>query len=138
MDIEIQLLKEYKDYINSKIDYPVKILPKTPQSLTTFPTILMRETDNSDYLGGKSLNGLEYVDRLTYSIEIYSKDTIVGAKLINSKQIVNELKQLTFEFFRQAGFERISCNIGEYTDFTVDRVIIIEQGKLNNWNKKII
>lgn len=138
MDIENILLKEYKDFIKKYIEYDIKILPKIPRSLSTFPTIIFKETGNSEYTNSTSLNKYEYVDNLLYTVEIYSKDIVINNECINSKQIINQLKQLTFDFFRNRGFVRLSCDIGEYNDFTVDRIIITEQGKLNNWNRKII
>lgn len=138
MEIENELFKEYKDFINNHIDYECKILPKIPQSLSSFPTIIFKETNNSDYSIGKTTESLEYMNQLMYTVEIYTKDTLIGNKIINSRAIMFTLKQLTFEFFRNAGFRRMSCNRGEYPDFTVDRLIIVEQGKINNWNKKII
>lgn len=138
MDVENQLLKEYKDFIKSKVDYDCKILPKTPESLSSFPTIIFKESGNTDYSQGKTIVNMEYIDRLLYTVEIYTKDIAIGNRIIKSRQLMIELKQLTFDFFRNVGFERMSCDRGEYTDFTVDRLIIVEQGKINNWNKKII
>ena len=138
MEIENELLKEYKDFITTHVNYKCKILPKTPQSLSSFPTIIFKESNNSDYSLAKSVENYEYMNQLLYTVEIYTKDTVVSDEIIKSRTIMLELKELTFEFFRNVGFRRMSCNRGEYPDFTVDRLIIVEQGKINNWNKKII
>lgn len=138
MEIETELLKEYKEFITNNTKYVSKILPKTPQSISSFPTIIFKESGNSDYTIGKTSESLEYMNLLLYTVEIYTKDTLVDNEIIKSRQLMLELKQLTFEFFRRIGFNRMSCNRGEYADITVDRLIIVEQGKINNWNKKII
>ena len=138
MDIENDLFKEYKEYITSKVDYKIKVLPKVPQTLSTFPTIIFIESSNAESIQNSSMNGLEYVDLLLYTIEIYTKDIVYKGETIPSREMLQTLKQHTFEFFRQIGFNRMSCNRGEYPDYAVDRLIIIEQGKINNWNKYII
>ena len=138
MDIEVQLLNEYKTFIKNKVNYECKIFSKTPVSLSKFPTIILKETGNADISYSRSNDTLEYMNQLVYTIEIYTKDTVVEDEIIKSKQIMSELKEFTFEFFRGIGFNRMSCTVGEYTNYTVDRLIIVEQGKLNNWNKNII
>lgn len=138
MEIENELLLEYIDFIKNNVSYSVKILPKTPQSLASFPTIIFKESNNTSSDTNEALNGLEYVDNLTYTVDIYTKDIQVNNAIVNSRQVMQQLKQLTFNFFRDCGFSRTSCDRGEYADFTVDRLVIIVQGKLNNWNKKII
>lgn len=137
MDIENQIYKEYKEYMTSKVDYDIKILPKTPKELAVFPTILIKESSNSDYMQSKTLNNLEYADHVMYTIDIYTKDIVINNKKVASRQIQQELKQLSFEFFRQCGFERLSCTPTEYLDITVDRLIIVEEAIVNNWNKKL-
>ena len=135
MDIESQLLKEYKDFILSKTSYSnTLILPSTPQSFSTFPTIIFKEADNVDSLDGNTLNSQEYIDNLTYQVEIYSKN--IGKT--SSRTIYKELEFLTHDFFRQVGFNRTGSAKGEYLDIAVDRYILLFNGKLNNWNKKII
>lgn len=138
MDIENQIYKEFKDFIQSKVDYETKILPRAPKNLIKFPTIIVKESSNVDYSQSKTLNGLEYADQLMYTIEIYTKDIVINNNLTPSRKMQQELKQLTFEFFRQCGFERMSCTPTEYLDITVDRLIIVEEAIINNWNNKLI
>lgn len=139
MDIETQLLKEYKQFINNKSTYAsvVKILPTTPKSFSTFPTIIFKEADNIDFYQGKSTNYLEYVDTLIYQVEIYSKSIAFNGEEVPSRTIVKELEFLTHDFFRQCGFERDSSQKGEYIDMSVDRHIMTFTGRINSWNKQI-
>lgn len=140
MEIENELLKLYYDFIkaNSIFADVLQVVPKTPQSFLKFPTIVFIESSNVDYLGGKSLNRQEYMDRITYTIEIYSKDTIIGNTKYMSSVVIKELTRLTNKFFNNIGFNRISSNRGEYIDLTIDRHISIFEGKVNNWNGQII
>lgn len=140
MDIENKLLKIYYDFMkaNSAFTDKLLIVPKTPQSFSNFPTIVFIESSNIDYINGKSLNRQEYMDRLTYTVEFYSKDTILGNTKYMSAVVIKELTQLTNKFFNRIGFNRISSNRGEYMDLTIDRHISIYEGKINNWNGQII
>ena len=147
MDIETQLLREYKDFIYAKSIFSseVKILPSTPQSFSVYPTIIFSEVNNVDYTLGKTLERSETVDNLSYQVDIYTKDikierTIEGQKVVDTyaaRTVVNELKDLTFKFFNNAGFERINALRGEYIDVTVQRYTMLFNAKLNSWNMKI-
>lgn len=140
MDIEHELINMYYDFMmaNSVFADNLLIVPKTPQSFSKFPTIVFVESSNVDYLRGKSLNRQEYMDRITYTVEIYSQNTIIGNTKYMSSVIIKELTQLTNKFFNRVGFSRVSSNRGEYIDLTVDRHISIYEGKINNWNGQII
>ena len=147
MDIETQLLREYKDFITSKSIFgdKVKILPSTPQSFSVYPTIIFSEVNNTDYIYGKSLDRLETVDNLAYQVDIYTKDVKITTKIDNQdvtktyagRTVINELKDLTFQFINGIGFIRENATRGEYIDVTVYRYTILFTGKLTNWNMKV-
>ena len=136
LDIYSKLFKQYKEYINENSTFAPKILKKTPQSLTYFPTILMKETINTTNTG--TLNRQEFVDNLAYTIEIYTKDCTVGNTRYASDVVMRDLQYLTFEFFNNMKFNRDMCTNAEYIDRSVDRKIIIFSSKINSWNKNII
>lgn len=136
LDIYSELFKQYKEYINSKSTFAPKILKKTPQSLTYFPTILMKETINNT--SSQTLNRQEFIDNLAYTIEIYTKDCVVGNTRYASDVVMRDLQYLTFQFFNDMKFNRDMCTNAEYIDRSVDRKIIIFSSKINSWNKNII
>lgn len=140
MNIEKDLRKLYYDFImdNSRFSSLLLIVPKSPQSFTKFPTIVFKENNNVDIIGGKSLNRQEYVDRMSYIVEIYSKDVILDGVKIVSSYVVEELKNLTHKFFNDIGFIRTSSAPSEYVDLSIDRHICTFEGKINNWNGKLI
>ena len=140
MEIEENLLKMYYNFIKDKSLFGEKtlIVPKTPQSFSSFPTIVFKESNNSDYFKGKTTNRQEFINRLTYIVDIYTKDTIVNGTKYNSLEVLKELKLLTYEFFNKLGFNRLSSSRAEFMDITVDRNVSIFEGKVNNWNGKII
>lgn len=136
LDIYNKLFKEYKTYISEKSQFAPKILKKTPQSLSYFPTILMKETINST--SSQTTNCQEFIDNLAYTIEIYSKDCTVGNTRYASDVVMRDLQYLTFEFFKNMKFNRDLCSNAEYIDKNIDRKIMIFSCKLNSWNGRII
>jgi hypothetical protein len=148
MDIESEIVREYKQYmINNSIFGEIleenkTILPDTPQSFSKFPTIVIREANNTMYGMGKTLDRTEYVDNLLYQVDIYTKDVKIKIdgeiKTYAARTVINELKDLTFKFFNQIGFNRITANRGEYIDVNVNRYISVFEARLNNWNMKIL
>ncbi len=138
MNIENKLFLMYKDYIINAVNYKIKILPNYPKSPLEFPTIILNEKGSIDYTNNNTVDKIEFVDSLTYRIEIYTKNMVIDGKPVASKVIMDELKGLTIEFFRKCGFQRTLCEPAEYLDVTVDRTIILEKCLTNNWNGHIM
>lgn len=148
MDIESEIVKEYKEYMYNNsifgtiLEEKKTILPDTPQSFSKFPTIVIREANNTMYSMGKTFDRTEYVDNLLYQVDIYTKDVTMKVneelKTYVARTVINELKDLTFNFFNQIGFDRITASRGEYVDLNINRYIMVFEAKLNNWNMKIL
>lgn len=140
MNIEVGLLKEYNSFIkaNSVFKDKLLVLPDTPQSFSNFPTIIFKEANNYDSTDLMTLNRMEYGDDLTYQVEIYTKDVVIGNTTYHSRVIINELKDLTAKFFRNVGFTRTSSQRGEYIDINVKRHIMIFNATRQSWDNRII
>lgn len=138
--MEENLLKLFYNFIkeNSAFGEITLIVPKTPQSFSSFPTIVFKESNNIDYMAGKTLDRSESVAQLNYTVEIYTKDINFKSEKYPSLVVQRELKELVYKFFNDIGFRRLSSVKGEYIDITVDRNISIFEGKINNWNYQII
>lgn len=137
MDIETSIFANFKSYIKAKSKYNPNVFNKTPQNLSVFPTVILRETNNRNNSNYTTLDRQETVEDITDTIEIYTQDMIIGGTKIPSKVIQTELKFLIFDFFQAYGFDRTQCTQADYMNFNVDRMIIIETCKLASWNRKI-
>jgi hypothetical protein len=137
MNIENLLFKDYKKYIETNSKFEPTIVPSSNKDLTKFPTILFKEQGNIESERYTTLNRIEYVDEITLVIEIYSQPKTIGNKKYASKTIIDELKFLTFDFFRYMGCTRISCEPAEYYNKEVDRLVIMYNFNINSWNNKI-
>lgn len=138
MDIESPIFLKFKQYLKDKSKYSPNVFNKTPQSLSVFPTIVLKETNNIEDSNYITLDRKEFVNQITDTIDIYTKDMIIDGVRISSKTIMNELKYLVFDFFQAWGFTRTQATDSEYLSYEVDRFIIIETCKLNSWNRKIM
>lgn len=137
MDIESPIFTKFKQFILDKSKYSPNIFNKTPQSLSKFPTIIAKETDNVEASNYTSLGREEFANEITHTIEIYTKDMIIDGKKIPSKVIMSELKYLVFNFYQAWGFTREQATEADYINYEIDRFIIIESCTLNSWNRKI-
>ena len=137
---EKNLINIYNDYMKENCFFKDKLLivPQTPKSFTDFPTIVLKETSNTDYNAAKTLDRIETMENCNYTVEFYTKDIIYNNSKYHSLDVINELKYWTFKFFNDIGFNRITANKGEYIDITIDRYISVFQGKFNNWNGQLI
>lgn len=138
--VESDIAVEFNKYIKATSVFRDKllVLPDTPQSFSTFPTIIIRETNNIDNLSLKSTEFSEYGDSISYQVDIYTKDVIIDSTKYSSKIVINELRDLVHRFFRQNGFERTEDANGEYIDLSVKRRTLLFTGTVQSWNKSII
>lgn len=137
MNIETTIFKKLKQFLIDKSNFSPNIFNSTPKNLAVFPTITVKETNNTQNVNATTLDRAETINELTYTIEIYTKDMVVDGTMYAKKEITNELKYLIIDFFNTYGFIRTQCTEAEYLNYEVDRFIIIETCSLNNWNRKI-
>lgn len=135
MNTEEVLFKAYKQFILDNSIFTPRVFNDTPQELKSFPTILFLENNNKDDI--TSTNRIEYVDKLQYKIEIYTKNKTIDGKTYARKTITDELKYLTFEFLRNHNLRRTDVRKAEYLDLNVDRNIVLAECSVNNWNGQI-
>ena len=137
MNVETTIFKKYKQYMIDKSSFKPNVFNKAPQSLSKFPTIVFKESNNTEDINYTTLDRSESVNAITDVINIYTKDMTLNGKRYASKEIMNELKYLTFDFFNAWGFTRTQAKDADYLNYEVDRYVIIETASVNNWNKKI-
>lgn len=141
MNIENDILRLFNTYIKSKSTFGkiIKVVPTTPQSFfkESIPVIVIRENDNNDDLNTLTLDRLEYGNNLIYQVDIYTKNVIFEGKEYSARDIINELRFLIHDFFREIGFTRESDIPSEYIDITVKRRTLLFSASVNSWNKSI-
>ena len=136
LEIYNELFSLYKTYIMENCIYNPNIRKKTPQSFSRFPTIIFKESVNIN--DSITTNKQEFIDQISYTIDIYTKDMTIDGKKYASEDIMRDLQYLTFEFMKNMKMDRVSCEDAEYLDYTIDRKFMIFNCLLKNWDKKII
>lgn len=138
MDIYNELYESFKIYLKTKSIYNPTISKKVPQNISTFPLVVFKETNNISTTIGKTTNYQEFIDLITLTTEIYTKNKVINGVNVASDVIMNEIKSLAFNFMKNCGFNRLSSTPVPFIDLSIDRLVTIHSCKVNNWNKKII
>lgn len=135
MIVETELLKKYKEYLlsNSTFKDILKVVPTTPRNYVNFPVIVFRERENTDSIGNLTLDRTEYVDSLLYQVDIYTKDIVLDKKY-NARDVINELRTLTSNFFRELGFIRVSDTSNDTLVAELKRRTMTFEGNISSWN----
>ena len=131
------LFDYYYNFIKQNSLTSIKVAKKSPPTITTFPTIILKEVQNIN-TDNISLNRQEFVDTISYQIDIYTKDIVENGVEYPSLQLQKELKNLTFDFFLKNGFKRTAFDNWENNNIVYDRLTVIFQCNLQSWDKKII
>lgn len=137
--IEDELFKEYKAYMLAKSTFAssLGIFNATPKQIANFPTIIMRQSNESDYIQGKTTDRLEFVSRLNYRVSIYVKPTIINGTKYQPRQIINELRKYTSDFFRNIGLDKDSDRPVDNIDLSISRQEMMFSGRLASWNNSL-
>lgn len=139
--IENELFKEYKAYILANSMFASKlqnsIFNATPKQLANFPTIIMRQMNESDYMQGKTTDRLEYVSRLNYRVSIYVKPIVLNGTKYQPRQVIDELRKLTSDFFRNVGLDKDNDRPVDNIDLEISRQEMLFSGRLASWNNSL-
>lgn len=138
-DTETKIIKECSEYIKEKSIFgeTIKVLPETPQSFASFPTIIIKEMYDNQNVNSTSTTFYETASNLTYQVDMYTQAITIGNKKYQARNVISELKILIFDFFMKHGFVRASGTRGEYPDKSIIRYVCLFNGTKNNWNGKI-
>jgi len=137
--IEEQLFSEYKEFMlaNSTFKDILKIYPNTPQDLIKFPTIIMQEINNRDYMDGKSFDRSESVSTISYRVSLFTKPITLEGVKYQPKQVINELRGLTSKFFNNIGLNKDNDSPIDNIDVSISRQEMLFSGKIANWNNSL-
>lgn len=137
LDIYDELFDHYYNYIKNTSPNSVKISKKSPPTITTFPTIILKEVQNlnTDIM---TTNKQEFVDLVSYQVDIYTKDVVENGVEYPSLLLQKELRNLTYDFFLNKGFTRTNYDNWENNNIVYDRLTLIFQARVQSWNKQII
>lgn len=137
MNTENIIYKDLKEYLLENSKFNPAVVNSAAKTLSSFPTVLFHEINNTTDLYHTTFDRTQRVNNISSVVEIYTQNKVVGNTNYASKYILDELKFLVFDFFDVLGAERTSCQIAEYYNKEVDRLVITYSYSVNNWNRKI-
>lgn len=118
-----------KKYIKENSIYSPKIVKNTPQQMTVFPLVIIKQV--KDALIDENLDKTDQKFKMVYEIEIYTIDTEEVAK----EEITQELIKLVNDVFDEHyGFNRKTNSNIPNIDLNVDRQHMRYDGKLDENN----
>ena len=138
MIIEDEIILEYKTFMreNSMFGEMFNVFPTTPKNEPKFPCAVLKDISDTNY--NVTLNKIEYIDTISFQLDLYSKDIIMENKKYPARQVINELRELTYKFFLKAGFNRDRDTRGETRSVELLRRTMIYSANISSWNKNII
>lgn len=129
----IFLLNDIKDHLKSlDYNYDVTVRPSNSKLTPTYPLITIDEIDNSVK---QSINGVEKYSRVTYQIDIYSKDMYPSSALTVLKSLASTVSDEIQTYY---GLLRQNMTImPDVNDETVTRMTMRFTGTLDPINEVI-
>lgn len=91
------IFDRYKKYIEENSIYKPRVVKYNTSTSPYFPLITCPLSDET--IAFKSTKKIEKIENIFFTIDIYAKDIVKGSKKIASQMVVDELKQLTYQFF---------------------------------------
>ena len=121
------IFKDLKEYVLSNSQYAPKILKTTPQEISTFPLIVIEETN--DVLNDETLKYTQQKFNKTITVNIYTTDKVISNKTIAKEIVSNELKILVNDILdNKYHLNRKSCRPTPNMDRNVHRLEITYTG----------
>lgn len=137
-DIEFMIYDKLKNYLDNNSRYSPKVFNKAPKQLVQFPTVVFKESSNSEDTRHKTLDYSQWVNQITFTIEVYTQDMVANNGKVASKIIMSELKYLLIDFFEKIGFTRVSCDYVDYYVNDIDRLVMVVRTSQASWSGKIL
>ena len=133
-----EFFEEYKEFIKNNSEYEPRVVKINTNSSSYFPLITMT-LSNTVSTDNCTIDKIEYYEQQYYTINIFTKDKIIGSNETVASQIINdELTSLTIQFFEKLNMKRTQCTYIPNFDTSVLRRNINYQGMIGNVRGNII
>ena len=91
------IFKKYKEYLEEKSSYSVKVFKSRNKSSTYFPIVTFEISDNTD--AQRTQKNVDRYENYYFTINFYARDTIIDRENVAGQVIIDELIDLTEIFF---------------------------------------
>lgn len=133
-----EIFNAFKKYIEENSKYNPRVVKYNTNTSTYFPIITLTLANNID-TNRCTLGKYEFYEEHFYTVDIYTKDKIMGEKVTVASQIINEeLTLLSNQFFNKLNMKRTLCKITPNIDSAILRRTCQYQGLIGNVRENII
>ena len=126
-----EIFEVYKNFIESKSQYGVRVVKYNTNTSTYFPLITFELSNRVD-TDIKTYKNIDNYEKYYFTINQYTKNKKKGAVMIASQEIDKELEELTLEFLHKFNLKITVNKPTPNLDTSIFKRTIQAQGEINS------
>ena len=126
-----EIFKVYKNFMESKSQYGVRVVKYNTNTSTYFPLITFELSNRVD-TDNKTYQNIDNYEKYYFTIIQYTKNKKKGAVMIASQEIDKELEELTLEFLHKLNLKITVNKPTMNLDTSIFKRTIQAQGEINS------
>lgn len=126
-----EIFKVYKNFMESKSQYGVRVVKYNTNTSTYFPLITFELSNRVD-TDNKTYKNIDNYEKYYFTINQYTKNKKKGAVMIASQEIDKELEELTLEFLHKLNLKITVNKPTMNLNTSIFKRTIQAQGEINS------
>ena len=126
-----EIFKVYKNFMESKSQYGVRVVKYNTNTSTYFPLITFELSNRVD-TDNKTYKNIDNYEKYYFTTTQYTKNKKNGAVMIASQEIDKELEELTLEFLHKLNLKITVNKPTMNLDTSIFKRTIQAQGEINS------
>lgn len=126
-----EIFEVYKNFMESKSQYGVRVVKYNTNTSTYFPLITFELSNRVD-TDIKTYKNIDNYEKYYFTINQYTKNKKKGAVMIASQEIDKELEELTLEFLHKFNLKITVNKPTPNLDTSIFKRTIQAQGEINS------